>query len=367
MEENKKTSKPVIRRKKKKGRSGLETLRATLLYIIFVLGVSALLSFAIIKLTNDMFAFVKEDKPVTIVLPEDASIVEVVDIVVEKGLVEYGLFFELFVKISAGDSAFTEGTHELSTNLDYRGILNELAKSTTESSMVETIMVTIPEGYTIEQIATLMEEKEVVSYDDFIDTVENYEFSHEFLSKHEDVNYQLEGFLFPDTYEFYIDDEPVSVINKMLNNFETRTWEIIDALEDTDDYDVDLFELVTIASLIEREAVQSAEQATISGVIYNRLASSAYPYLNIDATIQYASGHREEILQSDLDADGPYNTYTRAGLPAGPISNPGLDAILAAFEPEEHGYYFYVAESDGYHIFTTNLADHNAAVASVRG
>ncbi|MFI3226923.1 MAG: endolytic transglycosylase MltG [Clostridia bacterium] len=367
MEENKKTTKPVVRRKKRKGRrSGLETIRATVLYIVFVLAVSVLLSFVAIKLSNDMFAFVKEDRPVTIVLPEDATLSEVVDIVVENGLVDYGTLFKFFVNISASGSSFTEGTHEVNENLDYRGLLNELAKSTAESSYVETIKVTIPEGYTLEQIAELMEEKGVVTYDDFIDTAENYEFSHEFLSTHEDVYYQLEGFLFPDTYEFYVNDSAVSVINKLLNNFETRTWEIIDSLEEYSEYDVDLFELVTIASLVEREAAKSEEQATIAGVIYNRLASSSYPFLNIDATIQYAAGHRENILQADLDDDGPYNTYTRTGLPAGPIANPGLDALQAAFEPEEHGYYFYVAESDGYHIFTTNLSDHNAAVASVR-
>ncbi|MFI3115001.1 MAG: endolytic transglycosylase MltG [Clostridia bacterium] len=354
-----------IVRKKKHVRSGLEVIRATVLYIMFVLAVSSLLSFIAIKVANDMFAFVKDDKEVIVTIPDNATISQVTSIVTKAGIVEYGPLFNLFVQISASGSSFTEGTHELNTNLDYRGLLNELAKNTTESLTVETVNVTVPEGYTLEQIATLMEEKDVVTYDEFIDTAINYPFSHTFLQEQDDVIYQLEGYLFPDTYEFYVGDNPVSVINKMLNNFDDKTWELSLAIENGE-FDYTLHELITIASLIEREAAKVDEQATISGVIHNRLESSAYPFLNIDASIQYASGHREEILQSDLDKDGPYNTYTRTGLPAGPIANAGIDAILSAFEPESHGYYFYVAKDDGYHIFTKTLAEHNAAVASVR-
>lgn len=369
MEENKKVEGNKkglqIKRRKKEGRSGLETVRDILLYILFVLVVSVILSFIAIKATNDMFAFVKDDKDITIVLHPNASTGEVSKMLFDNGIIEYEILFKIFLDISAKNAVFNEGTHELNSNLDYRGILNELSKSTVESIAAKTVMVTIPEGYTIEQIGALMEEKGVVTYEEFIDTAVNYEFSHTFLTKNEDVLYQLEGYLFPDTYEFYLEDSSVSVINKMLNNFENKTWEIIADME-SKNYKYTLHELITIASLIEREAAKADEQETISGVIHNRLNSSSYPYLNIDATIQYAAGHREHILQSDLDADGPYNTYTRAGLPAGPIANSGLDAILASYNPEKHSYYFYVAKSDGYHIFTKNLSEHNAAVASVR-
>ena len=353
------SNKPAKKKTRKKNKSSV--YKATFLYILLVLGISAILSFVAIKLSNDMFAFLKEDKEIMVTIEEDASLGQVAKALDKNEVIEYGTFFKFFVLLSAKDSEFVPGTHVLNSNMDYRGVLNELKK--TQNVERESVRVTIPEGYTIEQIATLMEEKKVVSRDDFLDTAVNHEFKHEFLEEHDDVLYQLEGYLFPDTYDFFIGDDPVKVINKMLNNFDNKTWELNEQL---DKVGIDFHEAITIASLIEREAAKLEEQATISGVIHNRLNSSAYPFLNIDATIQYSAGHRENILQEDLDKDGPYNTYTRKGLPPGPIANPGLDAILAAITPETHDYYFYVAKPDGYHIFTKNLQEHNQAVAEAR-
>ena len=128
-------------------------------------------------------------------------------------------------------------------------------------------------------------------------------------------------------------------------------------------------EIITIASMIEREAVMAKEQITISGVIHNRLKNSGkYPYLNIDATVQYALGdHKTALTTEDLKIDSPYNTYIYKGLPKGPICNPGMGAIIAAVSPESHKYYYYVAtgKDDGSHIFTKTLEEHNAAKAEV--
>lgn len=335
----------------------------TLIYIGFVLGVSAILSLVAVKWSNDVFAFSKADEEITIKIPIGSTVKDVSKILDDAGVIEYSSIFKLFVNVSAKNSEFTAGTHVLNSNMDYRGLLNDLAKTTSES--LSTVDVTIPEGYTIDQIAVKLEESGVVSAEDFYDTVINYEFSHDFLTTNPDVIYQLEGYLFPDTYQFYENENPVSVVNKMLNNFGSK---IEGNVKDyAEELGLTIHEVVTIASLVEREAAKQDEQQKISGVIHNRLNnSSQYPYLNIDATIQYASGHRENILQSDLDTDGPYNTYTRKGLPAGPIANPGLNTLLAAVKPESHGYYFYVAKADGYHIFTTNYADHQAAIIQAR-
>lgn len=345
--------------RKKKG----STVKSVLVYLTFILAISAVLSYFVITLSNDVFAFLKEEKEVVMVIEAGDDIASISKRLGQEGVVEHSWLFKLFVNLSASDTTFTRGTHTLDADMDYREILNELQKST-EESKANTVRVTIPEGYTLEQMAVLFEENEVVSAEAFLETAQTHDFEYVFITEREDVLYQLEGFLFPDTYDFYINDNPVTVINKMINNFSNKIdGEIMDKAEALG---LSINEVVTIASLIEREAAKQDEQQTISGVIHNRLNSSAYPFLNIDATIQYASGHREDILQVDLDKDGPYNTYTQKGLVPGAIANPGQSALYAAVNPEKHDYYFYVAKPDGYHIFTKNLDEHNKAVAEAR-
>lgn len=354
---------PNKKRRKRRRRKTRVSFLLTIGYTLFILLASAGLSYMAILMANDVFAFLKDESDVQIVVLEDTTISEMSKLLEDSGVVEYGTLFNLFVSFSASDTEFEPGTHTLSSNMDYRGILNELEKSTAVITY-ETVSVTIPEGYTLEQIAQLMEDNEVTTYEKFMETAETYEFSHDFLTVNEDVIYQLEGYLFPDTYEFYIGEDSVQVINKMLNNFATKIEG--DITEKAEELGLTIHEVVTIASLIEREASKAEEQATISGVIHNRLNSSAYPYLNIDATIQYVVGHKEALTAEDLKIDSPYNTYTYKGLVPGAIASPGYDTLLAAVTPEEHGYYFYVAKPDGYHIFTTNLDAHNAAVAEAR-
>ncbi len=354
---------PPKKRKRRKKKSPFKVLLTTLLYILSILSISVILSYLAIYASNDVFAFLKEDRDITIEIPENASISEVSDILSEEGVIEYGFLFNMFVTISANDSVFVEGEHDVNSNMDYRGILNELQKQTLQSS-VDVVKVTIPEGYTLEQIAETLEENNVVSSEDFIKAATEETFTYDFLEEQDNVKYQLEGYLFPDTYEFYEGDNAVNVITKMLNNFENKiAGDVTDLAEELG---ISIHDVVTIASLIEREAQKTDEQAKISGVIHNRLESDSFPYLQIDATIQYIVGHREELLQSDLEIDDLYNTYTTQGLPPGPIANPGYSSLLAAVAPEEHNYYFYVAKPDGYHIFTTTLDEHNAAIQTAK-
>ena len=124
-------------------------------------------------------------------------------------------------------------------------------------------------------------------------------------------------------------------------------------------------EVVKVASLVEKEAKLADERTTIAGVIYNRLHSSSFPYLQIDATIMYATGHKDTLTADDLKIDSPYNTYTHEGLPPTAICNPGVSCLMAAIQPEKTRYYYYVADTDGSHIFSRTLDEHNRAVAKV--
>lgn len=349
-------------RKKKRKRSVAGALGGTLSYILLVLGVSLILATVAILVANDMFALVKDDTTVMLEFDEDLAPGEMARVLQENGLIKYRWIFTLFANLKDIEN-FSSGTFQLSASMDYGQMISTLQR---ESTYQETVDVTIPEGYTIAQIAELMEKARVCGSDDFIETANTYDFAHEMLEDVPMVENRLEGYLFPDTYEFYVNDRPVSVINKMLNNFVDKYTDEMIAL--TEEKGMTIAEVVNIASLIERECRIPDEQTMISGVIHNRLDNSdEYPYLDIDATLLYAIGHKEELTAEDLETDTPYNTRLYPGLPPTAICNPGISAMLAALQPAEHNYYYYVANPQtGAHVFSRTLEEHNRAVAEMR-
>ena len=226
----------------------------------------------------------------------------------------------------------------------------------------------IPEGYTCQQIFALLEENKICTAQDIAAYAANGELDdYWFLEGVERGSENcLEGYLFPDTYDFYKNSSPREVLTKLLDNFEIKfSEEMQSKLAElngriTKDYTVR--EIVIVASLIEKESAAPAESPAIAGVIYNRLFNWGYPaFLNIDAAIVYAQGGDAEHIDTKLDS--PYNTYTNIGLTPGPISNPGLSSLKAALDPESHNYYYYVLNpSTGMHQFSTTEAEHNAWV-----
>lgn len=348
--------------KKKKKRSAASVLGSTLSYIMLVLGVSLILATIAILVANDMFALVKDEQTVMLEFDEDLSVGEMGKLLKENGLIRYRLMFTLFAKLKHVES-FSKGTFQLSSTMDYGQMINMLQRASTYQ---DTVTVTIPEGYSIAQIAELMEKARICGSDDFIETANTYAFSHEILKDVPMVENRLEGYLFPDTYEFYVNDKPVNVINKMLNNFVNKYTD--EMLKLTEENGMTVAEVINIASLIERECKVADEQTRISGVIHNRLDNSdRFPYLDIDASLLYAIGHKEQLTAEDLQTDTPYNTRLYKGLPPTAICNPGIGAILAAIQPEKHDYYYYVANPEtGAHVFSRTLDEHNAAVADMR-
>lgn len=351
------------RKKRRKNRAA--SVMNAISYLVFILGVSLLLSAVAIYVANDVFAFVKPEKKVMLELAESQTPAQMASILKEEGVIRCKWAFVLYTKLANDGQSFKTGKFEVDADMDYGQIINTLNRVPTYT---ETVSVTIPEGYTLQQIAQLLEDARVCGAEDILNTAETYPFKHEMLQNipMEEPN-RLEGYLYPDTYEFYINDSPVRVVNSMLNNFNNKYTEEMRQL--TENSGLTMRQILTIASMIEREAVLPEEQARISGVIYNRLNNmDAYPHLDIDATVQYALGeHKENLTYADLEVDSPYNTYKVVGLPQGPICNPGVPAILAALQPESHDYYFYVAdpETKG-HVFARNNAEHEENVAAMR-
>lgn len=339
------------RRKKRSGLSGAA------IYAIFVIGVSALLACIGWVAANDVLALNKPEKTATITITNDDSFGDVAEKLKDEGLIEYKFLFNLFATFTRSKDDVVAGTFTLNTDMDYRALLSGMSAN---SATRATVTVTIPEGYTVDQIFTLLEEKGVASVEDLQDMAANHDYAFSFLQDLEMGDYhRLEGYLYPDTYEFTTPQNPLYVINKMLVRFDEQ---FTDAMrQEVADSGRTIHEIITIASMIEKET-DGNDRADIASVIYNRLnnpSGGTQRYLQIDATLAYINGGKVPT-EADKSIDSPYNTYLYKGLPAGPISNPGLESIKAAMNPNRTSYYYYALGDDGvHHFFKTRREQQN--------
>ena len=285
---------------------------------------------------------------------------EIVDQLKENGLIQYKFLFQLYSMFSNADEKIVAGTYELNTDMDYRALVTNMSSS---SSTRQTIDLTIPEGYTIDQIFTLLDEEGVSTVEQLQETAATHDYAFDFLDDIPLGDYhRLEGYLFPDTYTFYLGEDPLYVINKMLVNFYNRMEEYFPNFTEESQYS--LHDIVIIASMIEKET-DGEDYRDIASVIYNRLetpGAETAGYLQIDATLVYINGGKVPT-DADRQIDSPYNTYLYQGLPAGPISNPGMESLYAAMNPNDTGYFYYVLNPEtGLHDFSRTLAEHQAKV-----
>ncbi|PNT93291.1 endolytic transglycosylase MltG [Clostridium thermosuccinogenes] len=315
-----------------------------------------------------------EGTPITIAPQEGISVdiplgsgtESIAKILKDKGIIRYPFIFKIISKFEGYDGYYKSGVHILKKGLTYQQIMKILTANPERSPSVK---VTIPEGYTYKQIADLLAKKGVVDREKFDEVANNYDFDFDFIDDiPEGRKYRLEGYLFPDTYEFDPKAGEAAAIKKMLTRFNEMITE--SEYKRMEKLGMTLDEVIIIASLIEREAKVSSERPIISGVIHNRLNSKdpSMRKLQIDATIQYIflneqGSVKEVLLTEDTKIDHPYNTYKHEGLPPGPISSPGEDSIRAALYPEGD-YLFYVQKEDGTgeHYFTKTYDEHLSAM-----
>jgi UPF0755 protein len=326
------------------------------MYFVFIVGISVILASLLWLAANDVLALNKKDVTATIEIPENFDMDDVIDDLKKNGIIEYKFLFKIFAKISDAESQIDPGTYQLSTKFDYRAIVTKLQEG---SDSTLTVQVTVPEGKSLKQTFALLSENKVCDEKELWEAATNHAFEYPFLDASTLGNeMRLEGYLFPDTYEFYVNSDPVNVLKKFLDTFEVRVTDVM--YRQAEQREMTMHQILTLASLIEMEAGSDEERPTIASVIYNRL-SSDYSYLEIDATIQYILPERKEYLtESDLLTDSPYNTYMNKGLPPGPIANPGLASIQAALEPAETDYFYYALNTEGTHNFFNNYDEFNA-------
>lgn len=353
-----------VRRKRRRSRRHKNSgCAGTMVYVIAVVGASLVISLAAIFTANDVFAFVKDNAMQQFYVSENTKLADLAKDLDKQGIINYGTVFKAYLAVK-GDSAddVLAGEYQLNPSMDYGQIIDKL----TNSSSSDTLQITIPEGYSVAQVRQLLLDNHVCTADALDKVLNQYPFKHDFLQDEKPVKEGwLEGYLFPDTYEIYKGNgSVVDTVNKMLNNFASRYGsEITDG---ANELGRSMHDIVTVASLVEREAQRDDERARIAGVIYNRLNnSSEFPYLQVDASVLYGLGRTSgKLTDEDLKSDSPYNLYTSEGLPPGPICNPGYASLYAASHPESHDYYYYVAMPDGSHLFASSYEEHQRNIAT---
>ena len=344
-----------------------------LMYAAFVICISVILACALWMAACDVLALNKDPVTAAVTLPKDvfspkevevkdfsgkvtgtrmvnaADIDYVADALKDAGIIEYKSLFKLFAKFSHADGKMDPGTYVLNTELDYRAIVKNMQVGT--ASMVVTT-ITFPEGMTMAQIFAKLEEEGVCAAKDLYKAAADFNYSFRFLENVETGDAQrLEGFIFPNTYDFYQGEQPSSVINKFLTALHSRItadmWKQIETRGTT------FRDTVIVASMLEKEAANDEERAMIASVIYNRMAAGMP--LGIDSTILYVHPDYTggvDLPVEYLEEESPYNTRLNTGLPPTPICNPGLASIQAALNPMQTDYlYFALDAEEGVHQF----------------
>lgn len=289
-----------------------------------------------------------------------ADINYVADELKSAGLIQYKWLFKLFCKVSKADTKIEPGEYELRSSYDYRALVGKMRKN---SGAAATVSVTIPEGYTMSQIFYRLEENGVCSYDELMEAAANENFEYSFLSGLEPGDpSRLEGFLFPDTYEFYKSMSAPSAINKFLQNFYGKLN--ADVEKQISDRGLTLRQVLEIASLIEREAANDEERPLIAAVIYNRIRNGWT--LGLESSILYMHQDHEGAPTAEMLAEeSPYNLMINTGLPPTPICNPGMSSINAALVPANTNDFFFTLDTaTGTHRFFETMDQFNAFVAT---
>lgn len=333
--------------------------------------------------TFDMLAISREENVARVDIPKGANKNEIVDILYEKGVINQPTFFKMYLFLTKGSKKFIPGAFEIKSNLDYEAIVNYLRLNANRLD-TDVVDVTIPEGKNVLEIAEILENHEICSVDEFVSACNSRKFDkdYSFLQerKTSDVEYWLEGYLFPDTYSFYKNVEPGTVIRKFLNNFNNKISKKLLTDESNEKVSLKMLaekksmsieDLVNFSSLIQAEASNDADMLGIASVIENRLntlknkglsqfGDAINGCLSLDSTVWYPYRSKEKVPQNIRENyQSSYDTYKISGLPKGPICNPGVTAMDAVLNHKPTQYYFYCHNKDGKTFFAKTFSEHN--------
>lgn len=348
--------------KKKKKHRGLVIFIVTVL----IVGISLALSTGIIYVGKDVFAIDKPVKDMYIDIPAGATTYDIANILYENEIIEYPLVFRTISKISKSDGGYLYGYFLLSPSMSYSDIIDTLQ---TEGKVKNIVNLTIPEGQNIVEIATVLEQKEICGAEEFLDYINDTEFGYEFESKMSDnslIFYHMEGYVFPDTYTFYKDENVDDVCRTFLSNFQSKMTDQV--YSRMNELGLDLNQLMTLASIIEGESAKTEQMEYISSAFWNRINNySEYPKWQSNVTTDYINDvikpavnkitSKNEKYNATYDA---YDSYATEGFPVGPVCNPGMNAITAALYPADTDYlYFCHNPETGDIYYAVTLEEHS--------
>ncbi len=325
--------------------------------MVVVIAISVCIASVAISCANDVLAINIPDKKnvsASVVIGENMKTDEVIDILGDAGLIKNPWFCKFAADfIGYSEDGYIARTYELTRSMGLENMLNEIKNNTSKTA--KTVKLTFPEGYNVDQIIELLEENNVCSRASFVETMNTVDFSSDFdfLATMTDVEnryMRLEGYLFPDTYEFYIGEDPASVIKKFLNNFDNK-WDS-DYATKAQKLRLSVDQVIKLASVVEKEAV-GADMPVVGSILHNRIEAGMR--LDCDSTSSYISSNKSGLSQEQIDTLDPlYDTYICKGLPVGAICNPGVDSIDAILNAPETDYYYFIHDANNeFHVAKT--------------
>jgi UPF0755 protein len=297
-----------------------------------------------------------EGEPLIVVIDPGENAQTIGRTLEELEVIRSGRLFEVLVGLTGVDDSLEAGEYEFE-----RGIPAVEAVQRISRGQVASRQVTIPEGRRVSEIAQILEQRGIVTAEEFFSALDAAGYDEPFLAHL--PNNDLEGFLYPAGYAFTRNTDAGQVVAAMLRGFQDTVWEVLDI----ESHPLSLLEIVTLASIVEREAATPEERPLIASVFLNRLEIGMA--LEADPTVQFALSldpqnvarygiWKEQLTLDDLEFDSPYNTYRYPGLPPGPIANPGFDSIAAVLDPADTDYFFFVSRNDGTHVFAETFEEH---------
>ncbi|MDR2932439.1 MAG: endolytic transglycosylase MltG, partial [Oscillospiraceae bacterium] len=353
------------RKRKSQKQVSYRWFRAILMVIATVVG-CVFIALFILDSAQDLFGLNQPDIVIEINIPEGSSNREVAQILADKGIITKLSTFMIYSGLKTEEGDFKSGDYIFNTNMGYDQLISAMKNKTVQK---EVVTITFIEGRTVQEIAKQLDEKDVCGEEDFLEYLQTGEFDYEFMDRlpDDDLRFRkLEGYIFPDTYDFYVGEKVESVAAKFLANFQRKMTDEMETRMTNLNLTMD--EMITLASIIQKEAGDPDEMKLVSSVFHNRLRNAEiYPKLQSDVTIYYVNNFIEKQLnvvnQTLYDA---YNTYVCDGLPVGPICNPGMDAIEAALNPEDTEDYFFVTDVNGKYYYAKTAEDHEQNVRTAR-
>lgn len=348
-------------RNKEKGRKNKRFFR--FVWFVMVLLVSLLLAQYLVTGINDMLAVGRDRLNVTVEIPQKATNSQIAQIFEKNGVIRDPQFFLLYAELTKAPKQYGGGSFQLRTDMDYEALINSIQSL---SNRVDTIKLTFPEGMNAPEVAALLEKNGVCSSKDAVAVFNSGKLDENYAMLQQITNastryYQLEGYLFPDTYEFFKNEDPEQAVNKMVSNCNKKLTKQI--REKAQQEGMTLDQMLTLASMIQAEAANTDDMYKVSSVFHNRLQSGKEELMHLDSDPTTYYPYRQlSLVPADIRSTykSSYDTYTVKGLPSGPICNPGMDAVDAALNPASTKYYYFCHSKDGKAYYAATASQHQA-------